>query len=222
MAETKEPAEIVRADNDVEEEEEDEDDCGVFNNVVKVVAATAAEPDVDVTFHAIVVHVLPADPEDCDGSIMNAPHGFTVEGTVMTGGGATGFNAAVMEMDCAVLFCKNTQSLGFVKTAQLARTLFAINVNVSPATTVAVEDTKRNDTVVVFNHVHMAPGAEGNVKINEQPHALLSPNPASLVLVSNVTNKRRPESPKITRDNLGAGMVAAEYASTLNGLYDTL
>lgn len=219
MAETKEPAETVRADNDVAE---DDDDCGVFNNVVKVAAATEAEPDVDVTFHVTVVHVRPADPEDCDGSIMNALQGFTVEGTVMTGDGATGFNAAVIEIDCAVLFCKNTQSLGFVKTAQLARTLFAINVNVSPATTVAVEETKRKDTVVAFNHVHMAPGAEAKVKINEQPHVRLSPNPASLVLVSNVTNKRRPESPKITRDNFGAGMVAAEYASTLKGLYDTL
>ncbi len=67
VAETKAPAEIVRADNDVEEEDDDDvedDDCGVFNNVVKVVAATAAEPDVDVTFHATVVQALPADPED--------------------------------------------------------------------------------------------------------------------------------------------------------------
>lgn len=153
---------------------------------------------------------------------MNALHGFTVDGTVITGDGETGCKAAVIVIDCAVLFCKNTQSLGFVKTPQFARTLFAINVNESPATTDAVEETNRYDTVVAFNHVHMAPGAEANVNINEQLHARLSPKPASLVLVSNVTNKRRPESPKITRDNLGAGIVAAEYVSTLKGLYDTL
>jgi hypothetical protein len=76
--------------------------------------------------------------------------------------------------------------------------------------------------VVVFNHVHVDPGAVGNEKSNEQLHDRFSPQPASFVLSSKTTNSRNPESPMITWVICGAGIVAVEYLRMLNGWYVTL